>query len=70
MSEAESWLAQQPKNAKGKVDIAVVIAEGRRRGYCICPRPLRQMIDFSGLTCNWCMMPDTRESWSFWHCSG
>lgn len=67
MSEAESWLGAQPKNEKGKVDVALVIAEGRRRGYCICPRPMRQLIDFKGLTCRWCGMPETEKSWAFWY---
>jgi hypothetical protein len=74
-SEAETWLAIQPRNDKGKVDISLVIAEGKRRGYCICPKPMRQMIDFSAegnnfnkpLTCNWCLMPEMRASWDFWY---
>ena len=75
MSEAETWLAAQPKNTVGKVDISVVIAEGQARGYCICPKPLRQMIDLTAegngvdtpLTCKWCEQPETRGSWQFWY---
>jgi hypothetical protein len=67
MTEAEQWLAAQPKNSKGKVDITVVIAEGRKRGYCICPIPMRQMISFDGLIHQWCGMPDTNQSWEFWY---
>lgn len=73
MAEADSWIPAQPKNAKGLVDVELVIAEGQRRGYCICPRPLRRMIDFSKwldgkqLFCKWCGQPETRESWAFWY---
>jgi hypothetical protein len=67
VSEAESWLAAQPKNDKGKVDITVVIAEGKRRKYCICPRPMRAIIKLDGLTCRWCLMPETAESHAFWY---
>lgn len=73
--EAETWLAEQPRkpgtrtadNPDGKVDIAVLIQEGRRRGYCICPRPLRQVVDVRGLTCKWCDQPETDDSWRFWY---
>lgn len=67
MSEAESWLEQQPKTDNGKVSIMLVIAEGQRRGYCICPKPLRQLIAFDGYTCQWCHQPETRASWEFWY---
>ena len=67
MSEAESWLAKQPKLPNGKVDALLLVAESRQRGYCICPRPMRQMIDFSGLTCNWCKQPEALRSWEFWY---
>ena len=67
MVEAEIWLAAQPKLANGKVDIQVVIAEGRRRGYCICPKPFREMINFQGLTCSWCEQLETWQSWEFWY---
>jgi hypothetical protein len=75
MSEAEQWLAGQPKLDNGKVDVRLVIAEGLRRGYCICPKPFRQMIDFTAegnnfpapLTCKWCDQPETRQSWEFWY---
>jgi len=77
MSEAETWLAGQPRNDAGKVDISLVITEGRRRGYCICPKPLREVIDFTvednpglmdkPLTCTWCGQPETRGSWEFWY---
>lgn len=67
VAEAETWIAEQPKNDLGKVDITVVMAEGRRRGYCICPKPMRQIISFDGLTCTWCGMPETRQSWEFWY---
>lgn len=67
MSEAEKWLAAQPKLPNGKIDVTLLIAEGRRRGYCICPKPLRQMISFDGFTCAWCDQPETRGSWQFWY---
>ena len=67
MAEADMWLADQPKLANGKVDIRMVIAEGQRRGYCICPKPMRGLIDFTGLTCKWCGQPETRQSWEFWY---
>ena len=67
MTEAETWLAAAPKNERGKVDGALVVAEGQRRGYCICPKPIRAMVFFDGFTCSWCGMPETRESWAFWH---
>ncbi len=75
--EAESWLAAQPKMPNGKVDGRLLVTEGQRRGYCICPRPLRSMIDFSPesfaeaglppMVCGLCGQPDTRQSWAFWH---
>lgn len=75
--EAKGWLAAQPKNEKGKVDILLLIAEGQKRGYCICPKPMREIIDFTAegnrlrepLICLWCNMPETRESWTFWYAS-
>lgn len=67
MSEAESWIAAQPKTPQGKVSIFLVINEGQARGYCICPKPLRQLINFEGLRCQWCHQPETRASWDFWY---
>lgn len=75
MSEAERWIADQPRLPNGKVDAQLLIDEGQRRGYCICPRPMRQMIDFSQegnglsapLTCKWCGQPEMRASWQFWY---
>lgn len=66
-SEASEWLERQPLNEAGKVDGRLLIAEGRRRGYCICPRAIRSVIDFSGLKCRWCEQPETRQSWAFWY---
>jgi len=76
MSEAEGWLAAAPKLANGKIDVRLLMAEGRTRGYCICPKPMRQMIDFSvegnpgmpvPITCADCLQPETRASWKFWY---
>jgi hypothetical protein len=76
MSEAETWLNQQPKLPNGKVDIRLIIAEGIRRGYCICPKPMRQLIDLTvegnpdlpgPLTCKWCSQPETKDSYRFWY---
>jgi len=67
MSEADVWVPAQSKNDKGKVSVELLIAEGQRRGYCICPKPMRQMINFDGLTCSWCEQPETRQSWAFWY---
>jgi hypothetical protein len=75
MSEAEGWIAAQPKLENGKVDINLLIAEGKARGYCVCPKPLRQMIDFTAegnglaepLTCTWCEQPEAKASWEFWY---
>lgn len=67
MSEAESWLDAQPKMPGGKVSIFLVIAEGQARGYCICPKTLRQLIVFDGWHCQWCHQPETRDSWRFWY---
>jgi len=65
--EAETWLAAQPRLANGKVDVRLLIAEGQRRGYCICPKPLRQLVNFDGFRCAWCMQPETRASSEFWY---
>lgn len=70
MAEAEAWIAAQPKLENGKVDLQLVMAEGRRRGYCICPKPMRQMINFDGFDCAWCEQPETRASWEFWYGPG
>lgn len=67
MTEAEEWLNAQPKLENGKVDILLVIAEGQTRGYCICPKPMRDMINFTGLTCAWCGMEETIGSYNFWY---
>jgi hypothetical protein len=67
MVEAEIWLKKQPKNTKGKVDIRLVIEEGKKRGYCICPKPMRQMINMNGMICALCLMPESKESWKFWY---
>lgn len=66
-AEAETWIAAQPKKGNGKVDITIVIAEGRRRGYCICPKPMRQLINFQGRACSWCGQPESEQSWTFWY---
>ena len=66
-TEAEEWIAAAPKNDAGKVELDQVIAEGISRGYCICPKPLRQMINFDSLTCAWCQLTETRDSWRFWY---
>ncbi len=76
MSEAERWLAAAPKLANGKVDVMLLVAEGRERGYCICPKPMRQMIDLTvegnpgmagPMTCTDCEQPEMRASWEFWY---
>ena len=67
MAEAESWLAAAPKLANGKVDVQLLIAEGQRRGYCICPKALRQLITFEGYRCTWCGQVETSQSWAFWY---
>lgn len=67
MSEADTWVPAQEKNEDGKVDLRVLIAEGQARGYCICPKPMRQLINFDGYTCSWCKQAETRESWKFWY---
>jgi hypothetical protein len=66
-AEVESWLAAQEKLPNGKVDGHLLIAEGKKRGYCICPKPMRQMISFDGMQCTNCQMTETRGSWEFWH---
>lgn len=66
-TEAEKWLPTQPRNADGKIDIKYLIFEGQRRGYCICPKPMRQMINLEGMTCTLCGMKESRESWEFWY---
>lgn len=67
VAEVVAWLAAQPKTIDGKVDIQIVVAEGRKRGYCICPRPLREIVNFQGLTCKWCLMPEMQASYDFWY---
>jgi hypothetical protein len=68
MAEADEWVPAQEKLPNDKVSIQVLIAEGQRRGYCICPKPLRQMIDFKGLgSCSWCGQIEKTESWEFWY---
>jgi hypothetical protein len=69
ITEAEIWLSAQPKQPDGKVNGTLVIEEGQRRGYCICPKPMRQLIDFAEmrLNCKWCGQPETRKSWAFWY---
>lgn len=67
MPEVEGWLAAQPKLADGKVDITLLIAEAKRRGYCLCPIPMAQMIDFKEFGIHsWCNQPYMDESWEFW----
>jgi hypothetical protein len=67
MSEAAEFLAAAPKMPNGKVDVLHLIEEGQKRGYCICPKPMRQMVSFDGLVCTWCGMVETRQSWAFWY---
>jgi hypothetical protein len=67
MAEADEWVPAQKRLPNGKVDVRIIIAEGQRRGYCICPKPMRQMIDFKGLHCSWCGQEETGESWKFWY---
>jgi hypothetical protein len=67
LTEAATWLTAQPTLANGKVDIRLVIAEGQKRGYCICPIPMSQLVDFRDLgTHRWCGMLYTDDSWTFW----
>ena len=75
MTGLEKWAATQPRNADGKVDARLLIPESQRRGYCVCPKPFRQVIDFSAegnglaepLRCVHCDQPETRESYDFWY---
>jgi hypothetical protein len=67
MPEIEQWLAAAPKLDNGKVDGALLIDESRRRGYCVCPRELRRVINFEGFTCRFCGQRETDESWRFWY---
>lgn len=67
-SEAYQWMSAAPKQANGKVSILLLIEEGKRRGYCICPIPFRQFIDIREFgTHGWCEQPETPESWKFWY---
>jgi hypothetical protein len=66
-TEAEQWLTAQPKNTRGKVDILLVVMEGVARGYCICPKPLREMVNFQGLRCSDCLQLETQGSYDFWY---
>jgi hypothetical protein len=70
MAEAAAWIDAQPKLANGKVDARLLIAESVRRGYCVCPKPMRQIINVDGLTCAWCDQKETRQSWEFWYGEG
>ncbi len=76
MSEFARWAAEQPKTEKGQIDARLLIDESKRRGYCVCYRPMRQLVDFSSgweefftepLTCKWCHQPETKGSWEFWY---
>jgi hypothetical protein len=66
-TEFGAWLVDKPLNETGKVDGRLLLEESRSRGYCVCPRDIRRMIDFSGLTCGWCGQPEARASWEFYY---
>lgn len=68
MTEFEKWVAEQPKSPiTGKVDGRLLLNESHKRGYCVCPKPMRQMISFEDLTCADCMQQETRQSWEFYY---
>lgn len=61
------WMSHQAFQENGKIDGALLIEESKKRGYCVCPRSIRRMVDFSGMTCGWCEQPESKDSWRFWH---
>lgn len=68
MKQCEVWLADQPRDeVTGKVDGRLLVQESKRLGYCVCPRALRQMVNFAGLRCMWCEQPETEASWAWWY---
>ena len=46
-----------------RVTAAALIAEGHDRGYCVCHKPLQQLVDTRGLTCSDCLQPVTDDTY-------
>jgi hypothetical protein len=35
----------------------------REHGYCLCIHPMMNVINFSGMSCRWCLQPVTDAAW-------
>lgn len=67
-TEAQRWLATMPSGPQMFASVQTFIDEGRRRGYCICPRERRWLVfPRVVLTCGICGQPETRCSYDFWY---
>lgn len=68
ITRAIIWMGNAPKHPQThKISLEYLYAECRRYGYCICPKPLRALVDFTGLNCTNCGMPEKQESRDFWY---
>jgi hypothetical protein len=67
-SEAMAMIQTMPKLDNGnKVDGSLFIEVSKEKGYCVCPRVIREVISFDGFRCVWCNQTETRQSWEFWY---
>jgi len=41
-----------------------LVPVSREHGYCLCIHPMMNMINFSGMSCQWCEQPTTDEAYT------
>lgn len=64
---AKDWSPAAP--AAGDTELTVpimnwaLVPESRSRGFCLCLHPTMTLINFEGLTCNWCGQPVTGQAY-------
>jgi hypothetical protein len=43
---------------------AIFLLESKKAGYCLCIHPMMVLINFTGTSCAWCLMPFTDQAYS------
>jgi|HubBroStandDraft_3_1064219.scaffolds.fasta_scaffold421592_3 hypothetical protein len=43
---------------------AALLPVSREHGYCLCIHPFMQIVNFTGLSCQWCEQPCTDEAYT------
>jgi hypothetical protein len=45
-----------------ELNTKALVPISREHGYCLCIHPMSEIIDFTGLSCDWCGQLVTKES--------